>query len=59
MPAESVSEEISRLKRKGPSRGPEKGKPYGRKRAIAAALNMKRSGKIDRGKSMRKKGRRS
>jgi hypothetical protein len=49
MPAGSVSEEISHLVRRGPDRGPEKGKPYSQKRAVAAALSMQRRGRYRRG----------
>lgn len=55
MPAETVSDEISHLMRQGPSRGPRKGKPYGQKQAVAAALNMKRAGKIKGGGRVKKR----
>lgn len=58
MPAESVGDEIRHLMRSGPDRGPEKGKRYGQKRAVAAALNMARRGKIRAGKRPRGRGKR-
>lgn len=37
-----VGGEISKLVRKGPSKGPQKGKPYPQKQAVAAALSIAR-----------------
>jgi hypothetical protein len=54
MPADSVGDEISRLVRKGPSRGPQSGRPYGRDQAVAAALNMGRKGAFGRKAKRRK-----
>ena len=50
MPAETVSEEVSHLVR---DRG------YPQKRAVAAALNMQRAGKLKRGKKRGKSRKRS
>ena len=54
LPADSVGEEVSQLVRRGPSRGPEKGKPYSHKRAVGAAMAMKRAGKFKRGKKRKR-----
>lgn len=55
MPAETVSDEISQLMRKGPSRGPRKGQKYTQKQAVAAALDMQRRGDNREGPKMRKR----
>jgi hypothetical protein len=39
---EFVGKEVSKLMTKGPSSGPQKGKPFGQKQAVAAALNVAR-----------------
>ncbi len=44
MPASTVGAEISQLMKKGPSRGPQKGKKFPQRQAVAAALSMKRRG---------------
>lgn len=55
MPASSVGAEIKQLTRRGPSRGPRKGKKYSRRQAIAAAMNMARQGAF--GEKMKRKAR--
>lgn len=53
MPAGSVGAEISQLTRRGPMRGPQRGKPMDRKQAIAVALSQARKGAFGRGAQRR------
>jgi hypothetical protein len=55
MPADRVGDEISQLVRRGPSRGPQKGRPYGQRQAVAAAMNMNRNGAFGRKTTRRKR----
>lgn len=53
MPAGSIGEEISHLKKKGISSGPRKGSKVHHKQAIAIALSMARKGEFGKAEQHR------